>query len=91
METQDPVVLILNRVVDSPNQFADFAYYLVAQGVSDGKKPFEFRVARLKDFVLRPETDKRYKLIDVKATEAVIQLPDGQKYTVPTYPGGPPK
>jgi len=90
-ETQDSVVLILNKVVDSPNQFAALAYYLVAQDVSDGNKPFEFKVPRLKEFVLRPETDKRYKLIDVNATEAVIQLPDGQKYTVPTYPGGPPK
>ena len=88
-ETQDTVVLILNKVVDSPNQFAAFSYYLVAQGVSDGKKPFDFTVPRLKEFVLRPETDKRYKLLDVKAIEAVIQLPDEQKYTVPTYPGGP--
>ncbi|MEO6569891.1 MAG: Amuc_1099 family pilus-like system protein [Opitutaceae bacterium] len=91
METQDTVVLILNKVVDSPNQFAVFAYHLVAQDVSDGKKPFEFKVPRLKEFVLRPETDKRYKLLDVTATEAVIQLPDGQKYTVPTYQAGPPK
>lgn len=88
-KTGDNVVLILNKVVDSPNQFAVFAYYLVAAGISDGKKPLEFTVPKLGEFVLRPETTKRYKLLDVNATQAVIQAPDGEKITIPTYPGAP--
>lgn len=91
VETQDSIVLVLNREAKSANEFATFSYHLVAAGVSDAQKPFEFTVAKGKEFVLKPETDKRYKLIDVKAAEAVIQLPDGQKYTVPNNPGGPPK
>ena len=88
-ETQDTVVLILHKVVDSPNQFAAFAYYYVAAGISDGLKPFEFSVPRLKEFVLRPEVDKRYKLLDVNATQAVVQGPQGEKITIPLYPGTP--
>ena len=91
-ETGDNVVLILDTIVDSPNLFAAFEYYLVSKDVSDGVKPFEFTVPRLKEFVLRPEITARYKLLDVTDTEAVIQLPDGTtKYTVLKYPGKPPQ
>jgi hypothetical protein len=90
-ETGDVVVLIINKEVDSPNQFADFAYYLVAKDISDGVTPLVFRVPKLHEFVLKPEITLRYKLLDVNDTEAVIQLPDGKKYTVPTYPGKKPE
>lgn len=91
IETGDSVVLVLNKVVDSPNQFAKFAYYLVGKDISDGVTPFEFTVAKLREFVLKPDVAARYKLLDVNEHEAVIQLPDGKTtYTVPTYPGKPP-
>lgn len=88
-ETNDNVVLILHKVVDSPNQFAAFAYYFAGPGISDGRKPFEFSVPKLKEFVLRPETDKRYKLLDVDAARALVQGPQGEKITIPLYPGTP--
>jgi len=90
-DTQDTVVLTKNKETSSTNEFAKFDYYLVVEGGADRKKPMEFTVPKGKEFVLKPEIDKRYKLLDVKATEAVIQLPDDQKFTVPTYPGGSPK
>ena len=88
-ETQDTVVLIKEKIVDSPNQFALFAYYFVGAGISDGRKPFEFTVPKLKEFVLRPETEKRYKLLDVNATQAVVQGAQGERITIPTHPGTP--
>ena len=84
-ETEETVVLIYNKIVDSPNQYAAFDYYLVAKDISDGIKPFQFTVQRLREFVLRPDVASRYKLLDVKAEEAVIQLPDGTKFTVFKY------
>jgi hypothetical protein len=90
-ETNDDVVLVLDKVVDSPNQFAAFSYYLVGKDISDGVTPFVFSVAKLHEFVLKPEISIKYKLLDVNATEAVIQLPDGKKYTVPAYPGKKPE
>ena len=37
---------------------------------------------KLQEFALKPDTDKRYKLVDINETQAVIQLPTGEKYTV---------
>jgi hypothetical protein len=79
-ETEEEVALILNKVVDSPNQFADFAYrWNKKQGEADQI----IRVPKLKEFVLQPEVTVRYKLLDVNQENAVIQAPDGQKITVP--------
>lgn len=74
-ENQDVVVLVLTKVTNSPDVYAIFDYVWP-------QPPLVFEVKRLGEFVLRPETDKRYKLIDIKPTEAVIQLPSGDKYTV---------
>jgi hypothetical protein len=91
-ETGDDVVLVLDKVVDSPNQFGKFDYYLVGKGISDGITPLEFTVAKLKEFVLKPEISLRYKLLDVNEHEAVIQLPDGKTtVTIPLYPGKKPE
>ena len=89
IETGEAVVLIKDKVVDSPNQFATFAYYFVGAGISDGRKPLEFTVPKLKEFGLRPENTKLYKLLDVNATEAVVQGPQGEKIKIPAYPGTP--
>jgi hypothetical protein len=69
-ETQDHVVLILSKVTNSPNTFADFEYQWT-------QPPFVFRVAKLKEFALKPIVTDRYKLIDIKEGEAQILLPDG--------------
>jgi hypothetical protein len=80
VETGEEVVLIKEKVVDSPNQFADFEY---RWNKKHGEPGQIIRVPKLKEFVLPPEGLKaKYKLLDVNQQNAVIQLPDGQKYTV---------
>jgi len=81
-ETNEPITLVLTKVIDSPDVYAVFDYEWPTPNQ-------DIRVKKLQEFALRPETDKRYKLIDIKDTEAVIQLPDGQKYTVVRDPRKP--
>lgn len=88
-ETGEEVVLVKGREVDSPNRFADFEY---RWGKQPGEPGQVFRVPRTKEFVLPGETtladqlSKKYKLLDVNDTGAVIQRPDGEKYQVPLLP-----
>ena len=42
----------------------------------------DIKVKKLQSFGLKPGTAADYKLVDIKETEAVIQLPNGEKYTV---------
>jgi hypothetical protein len=72
-ETQDSVALVLAKETDSPDSYGLFEYQW-------NNKPIQ--VKRLGEFALLPESDKRYKLIDIKEGEALIQLPDGRKYIV---------
>ncbi len=81
-KTNESVILVYDKVADSPNQFGRFDYILKKEGISDGKTPFEFTVPKLGEFVLRPEVTKRYKLLDVSAEEAKILTPDGKEYVV---------
>lgn len=74
-ETQDTVVLVLAKVTNSPDVYGLLEYQW-PQPAQD------IRVKKLQEFALKPETDKRYKLVDISETEAVIQLPTGEKYTV---------
>lgn len=81
-ETNEAIVIVLNRISDSPDSFALFSY--------EWPDPDQdIRVKKLQDFVLRPNIQQRYKLLDIKETQAVIQLPSGEKYTVtpPPQPG----
>jgi hypothetical protein len=74
-ETDEAVLLVLNKIVNSPDVFGIFEY--------EWPQPTQdIRVKKLQEFALRPDTDKRYKLVDINETQAVIQLPDGGKYTV---------
>lgn len=82
-ETKDVVVLVLNQVANSPESFALFSYLWP-------NPPLEFRVKRIQEFVLLPNKQERYKLLDIQEAEAVIQLPSGEKYTVPRLPAGYP-
>ena len=72
-ETKEPVVLVLGTKTNSPDSFAEFDYQW------NGKT---IQVKKLREFALQPETDKRYKLIDINEAGAVIRLPDGSEYLV---------
>jgi hypothetical protein len=75
-ETEDRIVLVLAKVTDSPDSFALFSYVWP-------NPPTDIRVKKNQEFVLKPNVTEKYKLVDIKETEAVIQLPSGEKYTVP--------
>jgi len=76
-ETNDKAVLILNRIVDSPDFYVLFDYQW-PQPDQPPLKPIEIRVKKAGTFVLRPKVKDLYKLIDIKENAAVIQLPEGQ-------------
>jgi hypothetical protein len=79
-DTNEEVTLPLNTVVDSPTRFGDFEYRWNKKNTEAGAPK---RIQRLKEFNLEPEVDVKYKLLDGNPQNAVIQLPDGQSYTVP--------
>ena len=70
-ETDVTVVLVLNRVTDSPDYFIKFIYKWP-------NPPKEFTVKKLGEFVLVPDATQKYKLIDSGEDKALIQLPDGK-------------
>lgn len=85
IETNDTIVLIYNKVTDSPDRFALFSYLW-----PDAAKPQEFRVKKLGPFALKPNVQELYKLIDITDSGAVIQLPGGDKtYNVPMLQKAP--
>jgi hypothetical protein len=75
-ETGDPIQLVLNEEKSSPDSYAVFSYRWLSPAMP-------IKVQKLKEFVLKPEVSSRYKLLDVKATEALIELPSGGTYAVP--------
>ena len=77
-ETGEKVVLPLKKIVNSPDSYGIFRYKWVKPG-PDGKKTPDFPKRRAETFTLPPETDKTYKLIEIKGRDAVIELPDGTK------------
>jgi hypothetical protein len=80
-DTGEKLALVYNRIVNSPEVFADFTY--------EWPKPVQrIRVKKSQEFVLKPEIDDahQYKLLDVTDTEAVIQLPNGEKQTIKPHP-----
>jgi len=81
--TNDHIVLVLNKVTDSPDVYANFEYEW-----PNPNQPQMIRVKKLQEFVLKPEVDDahHYKLIDINDTEAQIKLPDGSDYTVKKDP-----
>lgn len=76
VETGETTILVLERVIDSPDSFALFTY-------TWPNPPQDIRVKKLGEFVLRPNINARYKLIDINDAGAQIQLPSGEKFTVP--------
>jgi len=74
-ENQQDVVLVLNKIADSPDSFALFVFLI------DNS---EFRVKKEQNFTLPVEPEVEYKLIDIKPTEAVItNLKTNERLTIP--------
>jgi hypothetical protein len=80
-ETKEQITLVYQKTINSPTYFAVFRYLW-----PDPQKPKEFAVKKGDQFPLEPNTQEKYKLIDVTKTEAPIELPGGGKYTVPAEP-----
>lgn len=80
-ETNDPIVLVYTKVTNSPDSYAIFSYLW-----PEAKQAQEIKVKKLQEFVLKPNIEERYKLIDINKTETLIQLPSGDKYKVPALP-----
>ena len=74
-ETGTKVVLVKEKLVDSPDSYALLKYLWDGTGL---------KVKKDQTFTLKPEADVEYKLIDFTETEALIQLiKTGEKITVP--------
>ena len=63
-QTGQKIVLVANREANDPTSYGEFLY------LYDNSK---FTVKKDDEFVLPPETDRKYKLIDISEKEAVIQ------------------
>lgn len=82
-ETGAKVILIKGVVVDSPDSYAVFRYLWVAPV---GQPTPDIPKRRGDTFSFPPETDKIYKVIDIKADEAVVEMPGGEKRTFKLIP-----
>ena len=68
-ETNDTVVLVKAKETDSPDSYGLFDYQLTGKDI---------QVKKLQEFILLPNKEERYKLIDIKEGQALIQIPDGK-------------
>lgn len=71
IETKEPLILVLNRVTDSPDYFMRFAYKWP-------NPPIEFTVKKRQDFVLKPNIDEKYNLVDSQEGKAQVKGSDGK-------------
>jgi hypothetical protein len=79
-ETGEELILPLHTIIKS-GQTGNFEYRWNKKATEQGQL---LSVAKGKDINnLAPEPNVKYKLLDGNQDNAVIQLPDGQKYTVP--------
>jgi hypothetical protein len=74
VETHDKVLLIMEKIADSPDSYALFHYLW---------NNTQFEVKKDKEFALLPDANLRYKLIDITEKDALIQTPTGQQVRVP--------
>ena len=73
-ETGQKIPLVYNKEADDPTSYGEFLY------LYDNSK---FRVKKDDQFTLAPETQRKYKLIDISAQEAQIQdLETGRKIRI---------
>ncbi|GAB4171292.1 MAG: hypothetical protein Fur0032_10450 [Terrimicrobiaceae bacterium] len=74
-ETGQKIVLVVGKEANDPTSFAEFVYLL------DNSK---FTVKKDDTFSLEPEKDRKYKLIDITETEALIQdTVGGDQFKIP--------
>ena len=74
-ETGQKMVLVVNKEANDPTSFGEFRYLL---------DNTTFKVKKDDEFALNPEQDRKYKLIDIKESEAVIQdVKSGEKIVIP--------
>ena len=66
------VVLVYNRIANSPDNFMKFIYKWT-------NPPMEFTVKKLGEFRLKPNVNDIYKLIDSQEGKAQIETPDKQQ------------
>ena len=78
-EFNTTIILIKGQVTDSPDAYAKFQYLWLKPSV-------DLVVKKLQQFVLKPEADQRYKLLDINAEGAQIQTPSGEKVAIPNLP-----
>lgn len=73
-ETGQKIPLVFNKEADDPTSYGEFLYSY------DNSK---LRVKKDDEFSLPPDTQRKYKLIDISAQEAQIQdLESGQKFRI---------
>ncbi len=73
--TKKNIDLVINKPANDPTSFGDFLY------TYDNSK---LRLKKDDEFTLTPEKDKKYKLIDISSSEAVIQdLGNNEKHKIP--------
>lgn len=75
METGESMILVMNKEANDPTSYAEFFYQL------DGSRQ---KVKKGDEFTLAPETDRKYKLIDISDSGAVIQdVESGEQFKIP--------
>ena len=74
-ETDEKIILVYNRVTDSPDFFMRFIYEWT-------NPPLEFTVKKRGEFRLKPNVNDVYKLVDSQEGKGVIQTPDGKKIEI---------
>ena len=68
-QTDQQIVLVVNKEANDPTSFGEFLYTWHPPN-QEGSR---FTVKKDDEFTLPPETDRKYKLIEVSEKEAVIQ------------------
>jgi len=83
-EFNNTIVLIKDKITDSPDSYSKFLYIWP-------KPPGVDKVVKkLQAFTLEPDTKQQYKLLDISDQGAQIQTPSGEKVTIPNLPPGYP-
>lgn len=73
-ESGQKIVLVYDKEADDPTSYGDFVYLFDKSTL---------RVKKDDEFSLKPEDNKKYKLIDISAQEAVIQdIASGEKHQI---------
>jgi hypothetical protein len=74
-ETNQKIVLVANKEANDPTSYGEFLY------LRDGSN---FTVKKDDEFILPPETDRPYKLIDISERQALIQdQQTGEQHQIP--------